>query len=397
MAVIFLGNYIDEVVMQARGIPARNAAGSNRILRLAMAIHAATEQVVILSPATSLASRGIGPFMQPEEWRSAQGVPVCFTAAVRDGRLNLFYKVFALANVLRKLRKRGFDAIVIYNYAPHLLTLALFGKFLLGFKLIHNVEDIALPRWRDWFSQSEVRPLQELLYFPCMIAIALLADLFVLPTSKFKRYLPIFGRKVLIEPGCIDVIQSSAQTDEGESLRILFGGKLEFEHGLDVLFEALERLPPTISVEVDICGAGPHSRWIKDRIEKLETVKVRYHGFVTDNTYVELLRKSQLCISLQKPHGRYGDLKTPSKVFEYLGRGKPTVSSKVGDIGAIPEGAIILCEPCTAEELAKIIVRFAREREALEVTGAKALSYASEAFSYRQVGLRLLRAIHPRH
>lgn len=391
--VLYLGNYLDAEIVRERGLPGHNTAGSNRMRRLAGALAAAGYSPIIVSSATSLRMYRPGRLMNPARVRHDGRTVVAFTGALNPGGLGLIAEPFFMLAVLRRLaRKFPINNVIIYNFSPSLYIAALYVKYFLKLRIFNNVEDVSIPRRSDWFQGTEVRPTQQLVFYACMKAIARLATGFVLPTARFERYVSQ-GKPTVVAPGCITVSDEPAVRSQNRGgLRILFSGKIEFEHGIDVFVEALRRLEAdgaTRIASVDICGGGRKAGWLEEQLPQFGMLSVKYHGFVVSEQYRQLLRQADLCVALQRPDGRYGDLKTPSKVFEYLGFGKAVIATAVGDLDKLPKDVIVLCDPLKSLQLCAAIQTFCNKPRLAAEMGERALRYAQEQFSFEEIGLRM--------
>ncbi len=83
--------------------------------------------------------------------------------------------------------------------------------------------------------------------------------------------------------------ESSSRNGESQPLRLLFAGKIEFEHGIACLLAALGRLTerPQLAtrLQVDICGTGSKESWLVDNLQQMGGLQIRYHGFLSDEKY----------------------------------------------------------------------------------------------------------------
>lgn len=389
--ILYIGDYYDESIVAERGLPFRNAAGSNRIARLAAAAAIGGLKPIILSPATAMRAHVPSRWWHKPRTTRVGKVPVAFVGALNPGLLNsLVWHFFAIVSVHRIMRKRRIQAVIIYNFSPWLVLITTYIRCVLGIPTIMNAEDVSVPHMTDWVARSEVRPLQQLVLSICMKYIALLSIGYIVPTRKFLPYLPR-KQRVLIVPGCSSV-GGSGVSAPSKNVRILFSGKIEFEHGIDLFLKALERLHSEAKldrVSVDICGAGPRAAWLRTELARLPRDKFINHGFVSDKLYKDLLQAADICVVLQKPQGRYGDLKSPSKAFEYICYGKAVVSFKVGDLDQLPDGVVYLIEPATAEALHDALARILSDPQLRKSLQIGAYRYATEYFTYEKVGLRL--------
>lgn len=383
--------------MGERRLPTRNPAGSNRMSRIGSAFRSAGNKTIILSPAISMRAGFSRKLIFPQRVTRSSRVSVICSKALSGpvlGSLSSF--VFLPLLLLRLNSKRKIDALVIYNFSPLLLIVALIGRYVLKLPVLHNVEDVSEPRLADWKSNSGARPLQQLVFYYCMSWINQLALGAICPTSRFTPYLRD-NIPVEVVTGCIDV-PFEARGFQGSSVRngvcILFAGKVENEHGIDIFVGALKIIAQSgllgRNVRVDICGGGKHSEWTEAAVEELADLSVNFHGFVSDSTYLTLLKRANICVALQMPQGRYGSFKTPSKVYEYLGNGKTVVVTDVGDLACLPGDIIHICLTPDAQGLADVLKCYIESPDLITKQCVAAKNYSVEHFSLEKVGARLV-------
>lgn len=389
--VLYLGSFLDEAIVVERGLRSHNVAGSNRMKRLAQAMKRAGFRPILLSPATSMrAVRKGGPLLHPARVRRREGVAVVHAPALNVLGLNMLTAPLFQLAVMRRILRRPLTGSIVYNFSPGLLLLTVWLTVISGARLINNVEDIYAPRLADWTGDTEARPVQQLVYWLCMQVVARIADAYLVPTRRFLPYLPK-KRAVEVVTGCIAIPPKQERTAP-PPLSVLYAGKVEREHGIVQFVEALElldRVPSAASLRVDICGAGPMTDWVAERLGHLAALSATQHGFVTSEEYDALLSKAHICVALQDPKGRNANFKTPSKLYEFLGHGKAVLATQVGDISEIPDQVLIVLEELSAEQIAEHLSRLAKQPEETMALQAKAREYAIQTFSYETVGRTL--------
>lgn len=359
------------------------------MLRLAKALKSQNCFPIILSPATSMRARSRETWVHKEEVRYAGNIRVVFAGALSFRFIGFVTSIIFLLQSISRIRSEGEIAkVMMYNFNPTLVFLGIYLRLVLRKNIYLNVEDVYLPRWSDWRRDTDANPVQQIVFFICMHLIARMSSGYVLPTERFLAYLPK-NKPFVVVAGCINVLPLLQNKRTITKLNVLFAGKIEFEHGVHVLVDAITLLDSntvTPNIKFNICGTGSKSDWLHSKCEALTNVEVEYHGFVTNEKYSELLHAAHLCIALQDPNGRYLDFKTPSKVYEYLGYGKAVIATDVGDIRNIPSNAIDLCEPFNGAELANEIQLFLKDLSKIHCRSEHARAYAEANFSYRVVG-----------
>ncbi len=214
--------------------------------------------------------------------------------------------------------------------------------------------------------------------------------------------------KVLVNPNGVDVDRLAplregepaarrARLGREEAPTIGFIGTFGMWHGVKVL--------PTI-IEA-VAAKRPDARWILVgdgplRDEVAADIAARGLGGVVDLTgvvphdrAVELLASCDVCVSPHVPNpdgSRF--FGSPTKLFEYMGLGKPIVASDLDQIGDVldHERSALLCEPGNAQAAADSVLRLLDDPELARRLGDAALVDATERYSWEAHTRRILAA-----
>lgn len=399
MKVLYLGNYLNEEIIRERELPFRNAAGSNRMYRLASAFEFCGKSITICSPGTSARVGYSRTFFHKTRIHREKSILVYFAPTIGLPFLSSFFSFLTYPFVVYNLlRKNKFNVVWIYNFNPSLLIIALICRYFLKVPIINNIEDISVPSIKDWQKSTEARPLQQIVFYLSMKGIAYLSNGFIIPTKKFIPFINQKKKPCLNVTGCIDVKLRYSETKyiETQKLNILFAGKIEFEHGIHLLIDFIKLLnnKKGLICLINICGTGEKAEWLKDKLGKLNLSWVKYHGFVSDSTFKKILRDADICVALQNPYGRYGKTKTPSKVYEYLGHGKCVIATDVGDLKYLPKETIIICDSYESEKLFYSLSSLLQKKIKIKNYKEFSYNYAKANFSYSIVGKKIIELIH---
>ncbi len=395
--ILYLGSFLNQKVVTCRALRGRNAAGSNRMERIADALQTNKQRVIIISPGTSLFPGKSAHLFHNTSLGRTRYSPVVFCPSVALPLLGSVSAYLTMPLVIsRLLRKRNISGIIIYNFSPLLLLIAVWLKVFKKLPLFQNVEDISVSQLSDWHPSSETNAIQQIIFHICMRLIAKLSNGYITPSRKFLNFLP--SKPAIIVTGCIsDLAESISVAKNQHKISVLFAGKISKEHGIDIFMSALNIISHNLNLceqlKIRICGGGTESNWVNSQLTDLQNLDCRYLGFVTDETYTRLLHDADICVSLQNPQGRHAMYKTPSKVYEYLGNAKAVIASKVGDLEELPENVISLCVPFSAEKLAKQIECFCNDKEMLVKRKTEAGLYALRNFSYGLTGQNIRKFI----
>ncbi len=398
--ILYLGHYLDEAIAAERGLPGTNPAGSNRMRRLAAALGTCRKRVILVSPGISARLRWGKRLFFPARAHSTGRAPVLFASAIGLPWLGVMLEplclLVAAVTVCRRCHAR---AALVYNYSPALALSSALLKFFCGIPIILDLEDVASPWLQDFLQPRRFRPVHQIVCWLSMLVMLRLCDSVVAPTKRFAKFIPR-GKSFRVVSGCVDEACPEEDVKAPAGLvRILYASSLEAEYGFCHLMEAAEILAREYpeearKMEIEICGTGRDITF-KERVAPLPHPLVTFHGFVSSSQYNLILGRAHLCLSLQLPNGRYAGVKTPSKVYEFLARGKAVLATELGDVLDIPSNAVKICAPFTAEQLARQLASAARDPAALWRQGQAAARYSAANLSLLAVGHRLCQAIRP--
>lgn len=389
--LLYLGPFLEASIVEERGLRSHNAAGSNRMLRLALALRSAGYRPIMVAPATSLRARAVGgPVIHPARVGRAGSVAIVYAPAFNLPFFGALTSVIFQMLVMWRVMRQPLVGSIVYNFSPSLVCQALWLRLRRDLPVINNIEDISVPSLADWSPKTEARPVQQIVFWLCMNLVARLSNSYIVPTRRFLAYLPTRPTEVIT--GCISTSAVESALGAMEPLRVFYAGKIEREHGIVQFANALLLLddqPVATGIRADISGAGPMSDFLEKELKKLKSLRATNHGFVSAMQYAELLRQADVCVVLQDPKGRYSDFKTPSKIYEFLGFGKAVISTRVGDIGELPSGVLTILDQLDAQSIATQLVLFANDRKRVQAYKQSAHKHALSHFDYERVGHRM--------
>jgi glycosyltransferase involved in cell wall biosynthesis len=221
-------------------------------------------------------------------------------------------------------RREGADIVHTHGYKPDLY--GLLARRRGGYRLL------ATPH--GWNHQRDAKEaLYELVnqwIFPFCDQVAPLSE----GLRKSLRGLPIrSGRLTVIENGVdvgeIEAVPPAPGGTDGDGFRIGFVGQLIPRKGLDVLLEALARLPPE-AWRCDILGEGPARSHLEARAAALGLrERVRFPGFRDDR--IALMKRFDLFVLPSYVEG------IPRVLMEAMAAGVPVVASDIAGVGDLVE------------------------------------------------------------
>ena len=395
--VLYICQWLTEEIVQKRGLPTLNVSGTNRMARLAQALRAAGARVCIVSPATAMRLKWKGRVFHPGCATRSERFPLIFAWAMGIPFLSSLCEPLALfVSVFTACRKHKPALVMIYNYYPAVLFAGLVAKWRYGARLIFDIEDVCVPHFADWVGRGDSRPFQQLVGW-FLLKLGLFGSDLVLAPSRRLMETAGTSKKHLIVTGCIKVdgFMNAEDKSPDAPLRVLISGKLDSEQGMDLILEAIEELHSRPSskrlLEFHFCGFPDNEAAFSKRIDDLRKKGscVIFHGSLSATAYTQLLKRADVCLAMQNPHGRHGNAKTPSKVYEYLSNGKVVIASNVGDFDLLPGDVINLCD-YDLKILSDRLQAVANDWAQWRTMGERAAAYGRREFSYGAIGGKII-------
>jgi glycosyltransferase involved in cell wall biosynthesis len=389
---VIVGHYIDDRIKNERKLPSHNPAGSNRMVRLGMAIRSLGNKVVILSPGSSMRMAWTGKYFHNHSISKANGIPIVYCSAIGLPYVSIIWELLNIPLYLYKLHKKSrLMGVMVYCYYPSSLIAALFARYILGVDVVEDLEDICIPKLSDWSHQSEVRPVQQIYGWVAMKIVMNISKSIIIPSHNFQEYVNN-NKRIEVITGCMKVADRNlTKIAIEERIKVLFAGAFTRENGINLLVEMLKILNNDIEIarryQFHICGYGANENWIRKKIDRLDNVIVTMHGFVSSDEYNKLVEKSNICLVLQDPYGRFSDYKTPSKGYEFIGYGKAIIVANIGGFSNLPDNVRILLDPYTSERLAGILHEITIAD--IQLISEAAYNYARDNWTLNKVGKKI--------
>jgi glycosyltransferase involved in cell wall biosynthesis len=294
-------------------------------------------------------------------------------------RYGVFILISSFTFAVRSLGRR-YDLVYVHNMPDILVASALIPK-MLGAKVVLDLHDpmpeLMMTIFRTQEDNRSVRLMKSLEKW----SIAR-ADLAVTVNVACKR---IFSSRscpaekiavVMNAPDgqifpCREPKLGSLSTQDGDRrFVIMYHGSIVERNGLDVALDALAQIQKSIpGAELRIFGS--QTAFLDHVMEKARSMglqdAVQYMG---PRGLEDLVMEIDNCDLGIIPNHRnaFTDINTPTRVFEYLARGKPVIApSTQGILDYFNKDSLIFFEPGNAAELAQQIeFAFSHPREVLE-------------------------------
>lgn len=177
-------------------------------------------------------------------------------------------------------------------------------------------------------------------------------------------------------------------------VRIMFGGSLMRETGVDLFCAALELIavsPRAGQLEFVVTGFGDTS-CLHKVVERLRgVVNVELFFDVGPERYTELLRSCSVGLSLKLRDSVIGYGTFPSKVLEFAGSGLLLISTPVSDVPSLfPPGTAVILREETPECLAEALLDIPRRLAHYQLVADAGRQVVQERCSELAVGKQVL-------
>ena len=380
MKVIFYCNAVSDEIRNARRILSDSPAATRKVVGLCKACRAVGIDARIVSMGRGQVSNfGWDRVRQGE----IECVPVTYGPMLHVPILS--YVVTALWMFWFAFRHRGSkqDTVhLFYNqltmYLPSLVLLNF-----MGFRTAVDIEDGPLTRavedkysYRSGFGANASPQL----FARFVNNGALLANSSLARGTPINRTCAYYGAIDTKVPqfNCISF-----------PIKILVSGTLEPSTGMQLLADAIkimDELPQASSFEINITGRGSSVSEMKRVKRNLQRLRVNVLGRIDADAYEELVRKSDIGLSLKPVGGAYADSTFPSKIIEYAENGLMVVCTDVSDIRILFRDCVKYLTSNDPAELAKLIIDTTSYPSDVRRYGKAAYNIVESRLSYTQSG-----------
>ncbi len=206
------------------------------------------------------------------------------------------------------------------------------------------------------------------------------------PTRNPVQLFPNWVNPQVMEPGG-RAEHFREQWQAGGDLVVMYSGNLGAKQGLDVLLDAIELLPLTISFRVVIAGAGPERTDLENKVRRRALLRVQFHDLVEVDLLGDFLRAADIHVIPQRRAA--AGLVMPSKLLNIMAVGRPVIVT--ADVGTDLANVIdesrggIRVEPESPAALAHALEQFLSNREQRVDCGNAALKYILSRYTIDRV------------
>jgi glycosyltransferase involved in cell wall biosynthesis len=330
----------------------------------------------------------------------------------RGGKLGYAYQysafILASAAILAaRSRRHRYDLVFVNNMPDILVVSALLPK-IFGAKVILDLHDPMPELMMTIFGKD-----------PGSKSVRLLKFLEKWSTARADRVLVpnVACRRLLASRSCpedrIAVMMNSpdesifpfrpacSQPAINDPFVVMYHGTLVERNGLDIAIEAFACLRKKLPMaQLHIYGkATPFLERVMQSAREHDLQKnVLHFGQKPLEQIVDAIDACNVGL-IPNRHNAFTHINTPTRIFEYLARGKPVIAPRTAGIqDYFNEGSLLFFEPGNADELARQIEFVASHpREALTVTERGQQVYKAHAWKQeRQTLVRLVKKLFER-
>ena len=301
------------------------------------------------------------PFVRPETWYRKENAKDVSVGYKNVKYLNLLLKQQALCREARRwandYRHREAPVIFIYSmHTPFMSAAWEIKKRLPGAKICLIVPD--LPQYMD-LQMSRIKKLLKAMDWWRIKHYMKKIDCYVLYAQPMAKALGLKDGQWTVMEGSYDSAQLADENaaPTGDKTSIMYSGVLDLRYGIPELLDAMELLDDTY--ELWLTGSGNAEPLIRERAEKDKRIK--FYGYLPSRQ--DLLNKQAQATMLISPRRDMEEASKycfPSKLFEYMVSGRPTVSCFLAGIPEEYHSYLVELPTVTPQQIAETVRQVAQ-------------------------------------
>ena len=140
-----------------------------------------------------------------------------------------------------------------------------------------------------------------------------------------KDVLKVGERPYTVVEGICDDLESSENT-ENEIKTVAYTGKLNEVFGVKALVESFMKIEKE-NLRLIIVGSGELSQWVSEKTE--QDSRIIFKGQLSMSEAKKIIEECDICVNPRPNNSEYTKYSFPSKLIDYLSRGKKTVAFKL--------------------------------------------------------------------
>ncbi|CAI3403872.1 glycosyltransferase [Enterococcus cecorum] len=279
--------------------------------------------------------------------------------------VNLPYIDFAVRQTLmikegRKWARRHIndEKIVLIVYAasqPYIKTALEIKKIIPHAEINLIVPD--LPLYME-LNGSPIKQKIKTLMWKGLHELILQCDRYILFTKHMAKYLSLKEGSWMVMEGTVNVTDiqvSDISIQENEKIIIMYSGAIGMKYGVPELLQAFMQIKER-NYELWFTGKGNADELVANACKEDDRIKA--YGFLPSRQDVlKLQQKATMLINTRMPTEKASAYCFPSKIFEYLLSGKPTLSFKIPGIPDEYYDYLISMDNVSSEAIKEAILR----------------------------------------
>jgi glycosyltransferase involved in cell wall biosynthesis len=352
--VVYLANFQGEDLVARRGLVQNLAlAGSQKIATLSRLLAGGGWRVTILS--LGAVAERTGRFHRGFWSRLAQApeIPVRYLAdwdVLMAGRI--VGTIAMMRALLSEQRKTHIDVLFLYNCGlPEAIAACVLASVAHVPVVLDYEDDVhqgadGRRSWRQHCHTLGLLTVQRSVRGVVAVSQELLSQL-----NQSNGY---------VLPGVLSDdlgrIREACDLEDG-GLRFLYAGSIQTSKGVRELCEAwtIARLP---RCELHIVGEGPSLA--EARATFLGDPTIHFHGFVTRERLLELFGSAHVLVNPHRNSAKRGAI-FPFKMIEYLGTGRPVISTQMAALDGVIASAVLYAESDSPAHIAAALREMTRD------------------------------------
>ena len=293
---------------------------------------------------------------------------------------------------LKKVSKN--DRVIFYNIAPEYLIALLVLKLKKNPGFL-DIEDALL---------NDNNLISYINNFSFSIAKLFCNKKVIVASRGIANILEIKPKNTCVINGVFrdDLKVISSESKNKKKLKVLLGGSLSQDTGVDIFCEALKLLSDKYSnyrhkIEFIVTGygVGKYLKTVENCLnQSCFSSSIKFN--LTHEQFNECLLTADIGLCLKLPDNRMGQTTFPSKVIEICSSGALLLSTKVSDVPHLfshKENALLL-ENASASDLALNLIWSADNKNVVKKIASEGQKISEEKFSLATSGSRLLNFIY---
>jgi len=252
--------------------------------------------------------------------------------------------ILTLSSTLLLLRlslRTEYDAIVFYNFNLVTSVPAFVASLLFGTPLVIEYSDSRAD------SASRADRIKDSIYLT-VIGRRVSGAIYI--NAHMAELLGTDKQTVVRGTPSIELTEDDLRSEQSRSpLTIFYGGRLDDVRGVSKLVRLAPDLISELDVEIRITGYGPKSDAVAREVERIDSERVDFLGFISKEQYKSELLTSDVALNLQSPSAPGNRYTFPTKILDYLATGNVVVSTKMSDLERELDDVLVFTEPKTPQ------------------------------------------------